>query len=104
MRETKLCYPRVLLTTDDSGSKLFRKECDFMNEKMVDILKYFFLTFVSLEIMYYIARSSLNIGLVLLISIIFTVLYSLDKFRLFGRPFSRNKGITADKTKKEQAM
>lgn len=75
-----------------------------MNEKTVDILKYFFLTFISLEIMYYIARSSLNIGLVLLISVIFTCLYALDKFRILGRLLSPNKSIASDNVKKDQAL
>lgn len=75
-----------------------------MNEKTTDILKYFFLTFFSLEIMYYIARSTFNLGLVLLVSIIFTVLYTLDKFKVFGKLLSSNKSIASDNVKKDQAM
>jgi len=75
-----------------------------MNEKTIDILKYFLLTFVSLEIMYYVARSSLNIGLVLLVSVIFTALYALDKFKVFGRLFSSAKSPSPDSMKKDQAM
>ncbi|HYF84480.1 MAG TPA: hypothetical protein VEB00_15805 [Clostridia bacterium] len=75
-----------------------------MNDKIIDVLKYFFLTFFSLGLMYYIARSSLNLGLVLLVSIAFTVLYALDKFKVLGKLFFPEKSITSQNTKKDQAM
>lgn len=80
------------------------KERDFMNEKLLDIVKYFCLTFVSLEIMYYIARSSLNFVLVLLVSLVFTFFYSLDKFKVIGRLFSGSSSTVPDKSGKKQSM
>jgi hypothetical protein len=80
------------------------KERDFMNDKILDIGKYFCLTFVSLEIMYYIAKSRLNLGLVLLVSLIFTILYSLDKFKVLGMFLSRSRSTPTDKNNKNQSM
>jgi hypothetical protein len=75
-----------------------------MNDKIIDVLKYFFLTFFSLGLMYYIARSNLNLGLILLVSIAFTILYALDKFKVIGKIFFPLKGTTSDNIKKDQAM
>lgn len=75
-----------------------------MNVKIIDVLKYFFLTFFSLALMYYIARSSLNIGLVLLVSIAFTILYALDKFKVLGKLLFPQKNIASENVKKDQAM
>ncbi len=75
-----------------------------MNDKKIDVVKYFFLTFFSLEIMYYIARSSLNFGLVLLVSAAFTFLYALDKFKVLGKLFPPHKSTASENIKKDQAM
>jgi hypothetical protein len=80
------------------------KERDLMNDKMLDIGKYFCLTFISLEIMYYIARSRLNLGLVLMVSLIFTILYSLDKLKVSGMFFSGSRSTPTDKSNKNQSM
>lgn len=74
-----------------------------MNDKKIDVVKYFFLTFFSLEIMYYIARSSLNFGLVLLVSIAFTFLYALDKFNILGKLFFPQKSLPSENINKDQA-
>ncbi|MHB1394780.1 MAG: hypothetical protein ACYCYE_17290 [Clostridia bacterium] len=75
-----------------------------MNDKRIDVVKYFFLTFLSLEIMYYIARSSLNFELVLLVSIAFTFLYALDKFKVLSKLFSPHKSAPSETVKKDQAL
>lgn len=75
-----------------------------MNEKVLDIAKYFCLTFVSLEIMYYIARSRLNFGLVLLVSLVFTILYSLDRFKVIGMLFSGSRSTPPEKSSKKLSM
>ena len=75
-----------------------------MNDKIIDVLKYFFLTFFSLALMYYIAKSSLNLGLVLLISAAFTILYALDKFKVLGKLFSPSKNIGSENLNKDQSM
>lgn len=83
---------------------IYNKDCDYMDERIIDILKYFFLTFVSLGLMYYIARSSLNLALILLISLAFTILYTLDKFKVLGKVLFHPKSDISDNTKKDQPM
>ncbi|MGE5630329.1 MAG: hypothetical protein ACM3TR_04435 [Caulobacteraceae bacterium] len=75
-----------------------------MNEKTVDILKYFFLTFVSLELMYFIAKSRLNLLLVLLVSVAFAILYALDKYKVLIKLFSVQQKINENAVKKDQVM
>jgi len=75
-----------------------------MNDKIIDVLKYFFLTFFSLALMYYIAKSSFNLGLVLLISVAFTILYALDKFKVLGKLLFPSKKIGSENLNKDQSM
>lgn len=67
-----------------------------MNEKVIDVLKYFFLTFASLELMYYIAKSSFNLPIVLLVTICFTILYTLDKYKVLRKILLSQHSINKD--------
>lgn len=74
-----------------------------MNEKVIDVLKYFVLTFFSLELMYYVAKSSFNLPIVLLITVCFTVLYTLDKYKVLKKIFS-SQNSSSNSVKKDQSM
>lgn len=64
------------------------KENDIMNDQLRDILKYMFLTFLSLEILYFIAKGKPNFILVPIVSAVLTVLYAISKLRLVEKIFS----------------
>lgn len=75
-----------------------------MNEKVIDILKYFLLTFASLELMYYVAKSSFNLPIVLLIAVGFTVLYTMDKYKVLQKFLSQRQNLDKKPINKNQSM
>lgn len=69
-----------------------------------EIIKYFFLIFLSTEITYYIAKGRPNLFLVLGVTVLFTLLFALDKYKLFGGITFRPRKIDGKSPKKDQAM
>lgn len=69
-----------------------------------EIIKYFFLIFLSTEVTYYIAKGRLNLFLVLGVTVFFTILFALDKYKLFGGIAFYPRKIDNKTAKKDQAM
>lgn len=68
-----------------------------MNNKLYDVLKYTFLTFLSLEVIYFIAKSSFNFPLVAALTLLFTILYVINKFSLIRKIFFNDKAFTLNR-------
>ncbi len=69
-----------------------------------EIIKYFFLIFLSTELTYYIAKGKPDFFLVMGITVFFTTLFALDRYGLFkGIPLSRLKR-DSQSIKKDQSM